>query len=126
MRVIGFDHLVLRTTDVERSLAFYSEVLGLEPVRVAEWRAGEVGFPSVRVNAETILDFFAVDAAQAPLDHFCLVVEALDWAAEIAAGLTVVRGPVRSSGAQGDGTSIYLRDPDGNTIELRHYGEHPS
>lgn len=126
MRVIGFDHLVLRTTDVERSLAFYAGVLGLEPVRVTEWRAGEVGFPSVRVNAETILDFFRVDAAPAPLDHFCLVVEALDWAAEIAAGVSVVRGPVTSSGAQGDGTSVYLRDPDGNTVELRHYGAHPS
>jgi len=122
MRVIGFDHLVLRTAGVERALAFYTEVLGLEPVRLDEWRAGEVGFPSVRVNAETILDFVAVDAAPAPLDHLCLVVEALDWDAEIAAGLEVVRGPVTSSGARGDGTSVYVRDPDGNIVELRHYG----
>ncbi len=126
MHVIGFDHLVLRTTDVERSLAFYTGMLGLEPVRVAEWRAGEVGFPSARVNAETILDFFAADAAAPPLDHFCLVVEPLDWAAEIAAGLEVVRGPVISSGAQGDGTSVYVRDPDGNIVEVRHYGVRPA
>lgn len=59
MRVIAFDHLVLNTADVERSLAFYTGPLGLEPVRVEEWRAGRVPFPSVRVSADTIIDLVA-------------------------------------------------------------------
>ena len=53
MDVIGFDHLVLRCADVERSLAFYLGQLGLEPVRVAEWRRGDVLFPSARIDAAT-------------------------------------------------------------------------
>ena len=56
VRIIGFDHLVLWVDDVERSLAFYLGELGLEPVRVDEWRRGEVFFPSVRVDPTTILD----------------------------------------------------------------------
>ncbi len=46
-RVQGFDHLVLRCSDVERTLAWYVDVIGLEPVRVDEWRREEVFFPSV-------------------------------------------------------------------------------
>ena len=52
----AFDHLVLVCTDVERSLAWYLDELGLAPERVDEWRAGEVPFPSVRINADTIID----------------------------------------------------------------------
>ena len=51
VRVTGFDHIVLRCSDVEVSLAFYCDELGLEPERVEEWRRGEVLFPSVRINA---------------------------------------------------------------------------
>ncbi|MFI0791923.1 VOC family protein [Micromonospora rubida] len=50
VRVTGFDHLVLTVADVERSLAFYCGTLGLEPVRVDRWRAGEAPFPSVRID----------------------------------------------------------------------------
>src|ERR1700755_1094318 len=75
MRVTGFDHLVLNVGDVERSLAFYCGVLGLEPVRVERWRAGEVPFPSVRVSGETIIDLVAMPRASANVDHFCLVVD---------------------------------------------------
>ena len=51
VRAVGFDHLVLRSPDVERSLHFYVDDLGLQPERVEEWRRGEVLFPSVRVDA---------------------------------------------------------------------------
>ena len=50
MKVTGFDHIVLRCADVEASLAFYCDELGLEPERVEEWRRGEVLFPSVRID----------------------------------------------------------------------------
>jgi catechol 2,3-dioxygenase-like lactoylglutathione lyase family enzyme len=124
VRVTGFDHLVLNVADVERSLAFYVDELGLEPVRVDDWRRGEVFFPSVRVDATTILDLLG--PAPAPtgrnVDHLCLVVEPLDLEALKQSGrFTVVDGPGVRYGAQGDGTSLYVLDPDGNTVELRHY-----
>jgi catechol 2,3-dioxygenase-like lactoylglutathione lyase family enzyme len=125
MKITGIDHIVLRTTDIERALDFYLGTLGLAPVRVDEWRSDEVGFPSVRVNDSTIIDLFAVESrpADSALDHFCLVVEPLDWEDEIRNGLRVLQGPVSRYGAQGDAQSVYVADPDGNEIELRNYGQ---
>ena len=122
-RVQGFDHLVLRCADVERTLAWYLDVLGLEPVRVDEWRREEAFFPSVRVSPTTIVDLIGGgDGADGRLDHLCIVVEPCDLLAMAAAkGLEVLEGPVPRFGAQGDGTSIYVRDPDGCTVELRFY-----
>jgi catechol 2,3-dioxygenase-like lactoylglutathione lyase family enzyme len=124
VHVIGFDHVVLAVADVERSVSWYTEVLGLAAERVDEWRRKEVPFPSVRVNAATIIDLVprGGDAAGRNLDHFCLVVEPTDLAAWAdATGLNIVDGPDRRFGAQGIATSIYVQDPDDNTIELRHY-----
>ena len=125
LHVTAFDHLVLVAADVERSLAFYLGVLGLEPVRVDEWRRGEAPFPSFRVNGETIVDVVPGDRGdgRGNVDHFCLVVEPTDLEAVAASGrFDVVDGPDRRFGARGDGTSLYVRDPDGNVVELRHYG----
>ncbi|MGW9196823.1 VOC family protein [Micromonospora chersina] len=122
VRVTCFDHLVLAVTDVERSLSFYCDTLGLAPVRVDRWRAGEVPFPSVRVNADTIIDLVRGEPGGSNVDHFCLVVEPLDWAEVVDSGVfTVLTGPVPRFGARGTATSIYVRDPDGNTVELRWY-----
>ncbi|MET8542848.1 VOC family protein [Kitasatospora sp. NPDC004799] len=122
MRVVAFDHLVLNVADVERSLAFYSGLLGLEPVRVDEWRAGQVSFPSVRVTADTIIDLTSRPRQESNVDHICLTVEPLDWQEVIASGVfTVLEGPVTRFGARGNATSVYVRDPDGNTVELRWY-----
>ena len=125
VRVTGFDHLVIRTADVERSLAWYCDELGLEPVRVDEWRRGEVLFPSVRIDERTIVDLLAADRTGENVDHLCLVVEATDLAALAASGRFEVVGEGAVDGlfgAQGFATSLYVRDPDGNTVELRHYG----
>ncbi|RKN17865.1 VOC family virulence protein [Micromonospora musae] len=122
VRVTGFDHLVLNVADVERSLEFYCGRLGLAPVRVDEWRAGRVPFPSVRVSSDTIIDLVRGDRGESNVDHFCLVVAPLDWAAVIDSGaFTVLEGPVGRFGARGSATSIYVRDPDGNSVELRWY-----
>ena len=56
MKVIGFDHLVVNTRNPDRALAFYRDVLGLEILREEEYRAGKVGFASVRITPETIID----------------------------------------------------------------------
>jgi catechol 2,3-dioxygenase-like lactoylglutathione lyase family enzyme len=118
VRVTGLDHIVLAVADVEKTLAWYCD-LGLEPMQVEEWRAGEVPFPSARIDATTIIDFIprsdAVDTQN--LDHLCLVIEATDDLGH----LEVLEGPVPRSGAQGMATSFYVRDPDGNLVELRYY-----
>lgn len=122
LHVTGFDHIVLVCSDVERTLAWYSDLLGLESVRVDEWRRGEAPFPSVRVDAGTIIDLIAGEPADGRLDHFCLVVEPTDLDAIAASGeFTVLDGPDRRFGARGEGTSLYVRDPDGAVVELRHY-----
>jgi len=123
LRVVGLDHVVLNVADVERALAFYCVELGLAPVRVEEWRQGDAPFPSARVDAFTIIDFLAQPRTGENADHICLVVEAVDLDAVKASGrFEVVDGPGTRFGAQGDGTSLCVRDPDGNTVELRHYG----
>jgi catechol 2,3-dioxygenase-like lactoylglutathione lyase family enzyme len=122
VRVVGFDHLVLVVTDVERALAFYAGELGLEGLRVEEWRRGEVPFASVRVDEGTIIDLLAGEPDGRNVDHLCLVIEATDLAELAASGrFEVVMGPMRVFGARGYGESVYVRDPDGNTVELRTY-----
>jgi catechol 2,3-dioxygenase-like lactoylglutathione lyase family enzyme len=123
LRVQGFDHLVLRCADVERTLAWYVDTLGLEPDRVDEWRRGEAPFPSVRVSASTIIDLIPGDPVDGRLDHICLVVDPTDLTAIAAQrGIEILEGPVPRYGAQGNGTSIYVFDPDRTLVELRHYG----
>src|ERR1700716_2595887 len=122
LTVTGMDHIVLNVADVERSLHFYLDELGLQPVRVDEWRRKEVFFPSARVDATTIIDLLLSPRTGQNADHFCLVVEPTDLDAIKASGrFDVVDGPDRRFGAQGDGTSLYIRDPDKNVVELRYY-----
>jgi catechol 2,3-dioxygenase-like lactoylglutathione lyase family enzyme len=122
LRVAALDHVVLNVADVERSLAFYCDELGLAPERVEQWRRGEILFPSVRVDAHTIIDLLAAPRTGENADHLCLVVEPVDLEVVKASGrFEVVDGPATRFGARGDGTSLYVKDPDGNTVELRHY-----
>ena len=131
VKITELDHIGLRVKDVEASLRFYSELLGLKTERVDEWRKGEIGFPSVRLNADTLIDFFLsekkVDNANQEInqDHFCLVVERTDMEhlktrlEEL--DVRIHNGPGKRWGAHGDATSLYIYDPDQNVVELRHY-----
>ena len=122
MNIQTMDHIVLTTTDVERSLAWYTGVLGLAPVRVDQWRRREVPFPSVRVSGDTIIDILAAERSGTNMDHLCLVGDRADVDAGVAdPTFTVVDGPASRYGARGDGWSVYVLDPDGNTVELRSY-----
>jgi catechol 2,3-dioxygenase-like lactoylglutathione lyase family enzyme len=129
LKITEMDHIVLNVGDVERSLAFYSGMLGLKPERVEEFRAGKVGFPSVRISENTLIDLVSDGAEQGDarrnLNHFCLTAEEIDLAAladELEAkGVTITVRPASRWGARGQATSIYILDPDRNEIEIRHY-----
>jgi catechol 2,3-dioxygenase-like lactoylglutathione lyase family enzyme len=120
VKVVGLDHVVINTTSIETLLAFYCDTLGLEPVRVEEWRRGEVLFPSVRVNAETLIDLFPAERTGENMNHLCLVIEPTDLDA-LGAQFPEAQKADGLFGAQGFASSLYIKDPDGNTVELRYY-----
>jgi catechol 2,3-dioxygenase-like lactoylglutathione lyase family enzyme len=129
IRVVDIDHVVLRVRDLERMIAFYRDVLGC-PVA---WRRDDLGLVHLRAG-RAMIDLVPVDgplgrrggAPPGPdgrnVDHVCLRVAPFDPAA-IAAELTAhgVRvGEARPRfGAQGEGVSIYLWDPEDNIVELK-------
>jgi catechol 2,3-dioxygenase-like lactoylglutathione lyase family enzyme len=126
VRITGFDHLVLRCADVETTLAWYTDKLGLAPERVDEWRAGNAPFPSVRVSADTIIDLVpGGPVTERNVDHLCLVADRSSVDAIAADGDTfrIADGPGPRFGARGDGWSIYVYDPDDNLVEIRCYDE---
>jgi len=133
------DHIVLNVEDDERMIGFYSEVLMLATERLEEYRSGKVSFPSVRLNAETIIDLFPKKMWQKGstagkgfkhLNHFCISLGKKTWEALAARldanNVAIEEGPVPRWGAHGTGTSIYFRDPEGNLIEARYYEGHDS
>jgi len=122
VKVVGFDHVVVNTLNTEALLAFYCDELGLEPVRVDEWRKGEVLFPSVRVTRETLIDLLPAERTGENMSHVCLVIEPTDLEA-LAARFPGAHRADGLFGAQGYASSVYVQDPDGNTIELRYYEE---
>lgn len=124
VQVRALDHVVLTVADVDRSLAFYRDRLGLEVLREDEWRRGEALFVSLRIDEGTIIDLLQGERTGVNADHLCLVVDPIDLDEVVATGaFEVVSGPATLFGARGWGQGIYVRDPDGNVVELRHYGE---
>jgi len=123
------DHLVLRVVNVDAMIAFYRDVLGCSVDR----RRDGIGLVQLRAG-RSMLDLVPVDgelgrAGGAPpgregrnLDHFCFRLESFDEAAirEELARAGVPTGPVATRyGAEGDGPSLYVTDPDGNVVELK-------
>ncbi|HKA02916.1 MAG TPA: VOC family protein [Acidimicrobiales bacterium] len=122
MRVTDIDHIVLDCADVEKELAWWRDAIGLEPLRLEEWRRKEVPFVSVRVNAHTIIDLFEAPRTGENLNHVAITVEDVDLDELAASGrFDVVGGPSQLFGARGTGTGLYVRDPEGNVVELRTY-----
>lgn len=117
----ALDHIVLRVADVERSIGFYCDVIGCTVDR----RRPEYNLVHLRAGA-SMIDLVG-NAGRAGVgdnvDHFCLQISPFDEAALLAhfAGQGVATEPPIASryGAQGTGRSLYLRDPDGNRVELK-------
>jgi catechol 2,3-dioxygenase-like lactoylglutathione lyase family enzyme len=131
LQIVDLDHIVLNVADVERSLDFYINVLGLGGERLEEFRRGEVGFPSVRINDHSVIDLMVgsgittASETHMNLNHYCLVSQGVDLDEVVsslkAQGVTVLQEPVSRWGARGQATSIYILDPDDNEIEIRCY-----
>lgn len=123
----GIDHLVLTVEDIERTCAFY-ETLGAEVVTFGDDRKA-VQFGEQKINLHPADHRVADHVAETPTpgsDDCCLVTETpietvvdhLD-----AAGIDIVTGPVERAGAAGTLTSVYVRDPDGNLVEVGAYDD---
>jgi catechol 2,3-dioxygenase-like lactoylglutathione lyase family enzyme len=129
IRIRDIDHLVLRVTGLDRMISFYCDALGC----TVERRQDEIGLVQLRAG-RSLLDLVPVDGklgragGDAPraegrnLDHFCFRVDPFDETA-IRAHLQahgVCAGRVeRRYGAEGEGPSIYICDPEGNVVELK-------
>ena len=129
IRIRDIDHVVLRVRDLERAIAFYCDVLGC----TMEREQASIGLWQLRAG-RSLIDLVPVDGrlgregGAAPgregrnVDHVCLRVEPWDESSIRAhlAALGVDAEPTKARfGAEGSGPSMYVTDPDGNTIELR-------
>ena len=128
MTFVGLDHLVVNTRDVENAVTFYRDVLGMEILRLDEFREGKVGFVSARVSPETIIDIrpdSSGEKATPNVDHYCLVLGPTDMKklhSDLQAKGVRVEESVRPAwGAKGYGEQFKIWDPEGNKIELRCY-----
>ena len=123
MKVVSLDHLVLTVADIDATVAFYRDLLGMgvEVFHPADGsRRVALTFGRQKINLHPAEAPFAPHAgvvAPGSADLCFLVAGDLDdWAARL--GERVIEGPVARTGAQGPIRSLYLRDPDGNLIEV--------
>ena len=128
-RLKGIDHIVLRIADLDRSLRFYCDALGCTMEREQE----NLGLYQLRAG-DTLIDLVPVDeklgreGGAAPgregrnMDHFAIAIDPFDEnklrAYLVAHGIDVPASAMRY-GAEGEGPSVYVTDPDGNTVELK-------
>jgi catechol 2,3-dioxygenase-like lactoylglutathione lyase family enzyme len=125
VRIDRIDHLVLTVGDIDRTIAFYVGVLGMTETAFRSGRKA-VTFGSSKINLHQ-RGREHEPKARVPTPgsaDVCLIVqESLDVVvAELTAnGIAIEEGPVERTGAQGPITSVYVRDPDGNLVELSVY-----
>ena len=120
--ILHIDHVVLTVADIERSVAFYQRVLGMEPVTFANGRRA-LKFGQQKINLQTL--------GQEPRNHaavgagdLCLIATRplAEVMAHLAAqGVPLLEGPVAKSGARGPIQSVDFNDPDGHLIEVSVY-----
>jgi catechol 2,3-dioxygenase-like lactoylglutathione lyase family enzyme len=129
LKVVGADHTNFRVRDLDVSLGFYRDVLGLEPFGLEEYHRGERPIVSLRVTEQFILhltpDPEFERGSTGGYDHLALVVEDAkphELAEHLRKSDVVVEKQFESiSGALGEGPALYVRDPDGYRVELKFY-----
>jgi len=129
MRIVDLDHIVIRCRDVEAMIHFYCDVLGCTIAKRAEkfglvhLRAGAALIDLVDVHGELGRAGGAPPAAEGHnMDHFCLRIESLDIDAlrQHFGRFGIDLGKVHDNfGSEGNGPSVYLSDPEKNTVELK-------
>ncbi|MEX0730990.1 MAG: VOC family protein [Aquisalimonadaceae bacterium] len=125
MKIDRLDHLVLTVRDVEATIAFYVNVLGMEPVTFGANRKA-LAFGQQKINLHPADAPFKPHAAEAVPGSADLCLITATPIGEVVAHLeqtdvTLEVGPVGRTGALGPITSVYFRDPDGNLIEVSRY-----
>ena len=125
MEIDGLDHLVLTVADIDRTVAFYRDVLGMQPVVFAGGRTA-LSFGRAKINLHQVGREFEpkADRPVAGSADFCLIArDPLEVViGELRAhGVAVVDGPVERTGATGPIRSVYVRDPDGNLVEISNH-----
>jgi len=126
MKLGRLNHIGVATPDLDASIAFYRDVLGLPIEMLEEYRAGTRPFVSVRVGGQ-LIDLVpdpTYDGALGGLVHFCVRIEGTLAGQVLSrvqlAGVEVIEEqPMIRLGATGYGPSIYVRDPDGYVVELK-------
>ncbi len=125
MRITGLDHLVLTVRDMDVSVTFYSDALGLTPVTFGQNRRGLL-VGAQRINLHEAGRELAPYASR-PVPGAADLCLASDTPVEVVlarltrAGVTIELGPVERVGAAGPMRSFYVRDPDGNLVEVGCY-----
>lgn len=120
-RLTALDHLVLTVADIPATMAFYTRVLGME---AGEFRPADgtrrraLAFGSQKINLHPAGAEFEPKAAL-PVPGSADLCFLTDWQAHLrACGIAILQGPIKRTDATGPTLSIYLRDPDGNLIEI--------
>jgi catechol 2,3-dioxygenase-like lactoylglutathione lyase family enzyme len=125
MRSIRLDHLVLTVRDIEATTAWYRDVLGMKPVTFRQGRRA-LRFADQKINLHQAGHEFEPKAAH-PIPgstDLCFVSDSPleEVVAELRSkGVAIEEGPIPRTGALGAIQSVYVRDPDGNLIEIAHY-----
>jgi catechol 2,3-dioxygenase-like lactoylglutathione lyase family enzyme len=125
VRLLSFDHLVLTVTDIDATIDFYTRVLGMQKVEFGDQRVA-LAFGSSKINLHEVQRTFEPKAARPTPGSADLCLISATPLAEVMAGLAALgvpieEGPVPRTGARGPIMSCYLRDPDGNLIEISTY-----
>ena len=122
LKIREIDHVVLRCRDQSRMIDFYTRVLGL----IEERRIDAIGLIQLRAGASLIDLVPATDErieSDRNVDHFCLGAEIADLSEAVrylqANAIEIIGEPAMRYGARGMGLSIYIRDPEGNVVELK-------
>ena len=125
MQIDRIDHIVITAFDLERTLDFYSRVMGMEPVTFAGGRRA-LAFGRQKINLHQAGREFepkALKPTPGSMD-LCFITETPleDVMAHLKSqGVAIAEGPVPKTGALGPMSSVYFRDPDGNLIEVSNY-----